>query len=336
MNKLITLTLMLGMTVSFSQEKLRLSEALAIALKNNIDIQIERNNHESNDEQVKIQFDSFLPKFNIRTGLSYQNESQANFVGTINVGNRTTDTTTYNAGLGINLQVNDIYGTVLSYVRALEVNDQSSENKTRNIQQIIKNVTNNFFNLAKQVALQQVRENAVKTNEQQVERAKSRFDIGSAAKKDIFTARVQLNNSKTALIQQKLQVEQAKNTLNIALGRNPYEAIEADIGSDLIANKYNNFEEIETEMLDKNPDLKSSRLSVDIAKTDLQRAANALYLPKVNVSAGYNKSVNFEGELNNTLSRLFDTGTDYSWSASLGLSYNFGMSSIYQNEQAEI
>ena len=231
--------------------------------------------------------------------------------------------------------MNDVYQTILSYCKALDSEDESYYNNIASIQQTVVNVMNSYFNLAKQQNLLKVRERAVETSQEQVRRAQSRYEIGSAAKKDIYSAKVQLNGDKTSLLNQKLAVQRAKNTINIALGREPFNDIKVD-DKVVVQHKYDNYDSIEGRFFKNNPSLKAQDYTLSKAEIDKKSAFAALWLPSINVSAGYNKNVSGETDYSRTTDRLFDGESDFAYTATLGLNFSLNLGQFVQDQQAEI
>jgi outer membrane protein TolC len=99
------------------------------------------------------------------------------------------------------------------------------------------------------------------------------FEIGSVAKVDVFRARVNLGNDRIALILQRNTMQQARQNLNIAMGRDPHIPLNIQRESDyeyrlpqldeLIQTAYENQPEIRRQEMD----IRSRELAAGIAKS---------------------------------------------------------------------
>lgn len=337
LNKAFMLTLLCISAGLLGQQRLTLAEAMATALENNYDIRIAKNNEASSEVSNDWALFTTLIPISLSYGGSATvvNSSQENFINQTSFGISETKDTFFGGNLGVNLSINDIYQAIKSYEKS-DVDYESQKHGTVNqIQSLMKNVMNSYFTLAKQQNLLKVREEAVKTSELQVKRAESRFQIGTAAKKDVMSQKVQLNNDRSSLLSQKLQVQTAQNQLNIALGRNPFDAISVD-ESVTLNGGFNNYDDLEGDMLANNPDLESTKTSLKSAEISLDQANYSLYIPSFGVSARYNRNVSNDKDLGNMIDRLTDFETNFSSSIGLNISYSLNANKVVQSQQAEI
>lgn len=336
MKILSLISILLFSSSLISQERVTLAEAIAIALEQNYDIQIARNNQISSDKGVtKSLSDNFLPSISLSGNSTVINSSQENFINQQSFGTQETKNTFFGASMGINLQINDVYQAIKTYARSKTDNEQQYHNTMTQIQSLVKTVMSNYFNLAKQQNLLKVQSRAVETSKEQVKRAQSRYEIGSAAKKDVMSQKVQLNNDRSSLLSQKLQVQTAQNQLNISLGRRPFDKIIVD-ESVLVERKYTDYASLESEMLKANPELKASKKSFKSAKLQKDQADYSLYIPSVGISLGYNRSVSNDTDLQKTIDRISDFNTNFNANARLSLSYSFNLGKVIQSQQAEL
>jgi len=332
--------LLFATTSLFSQEKLTLEQALAIALKNNYDIQIARNGEANADEDLVQARSMFMPKASVSLkSATYEYKiDEKDFSTGLPTGSRVSKTASpFEGSFGVNLNLQDVYGAVLGYMESLETTDRVKESTKERIQQLLFTVTQKYYGLIEQKNLLEVRKRSVETNQKQVERAQSKFEIGSIAKKDVYTAKVQLNNAKVNLLNQKLNVRTAENDLNILLGRNAFDSI--DIYDNVkIENKYTSYDEIKNQLVANNPTLKVEEFKIKEADLAYDRMWSNMYLPKLNLTAGYNKSAEGQTNFGNVFDKVSDTKDYYTLSASIGVTYTLfnGFSDQASLEKAEI
>jgi outer membrane protein TolC len=335
LNKLILLAFVLTGSL-LAQGKITLPEAMAMALENNYDIRIAKNNLINSEKSAKVtMYNTFTPTVSLGANSTIVNNSQEIFNSQISLGIEDTKDTYFGGNMGIGLRINDIYQAIQSYKKAYVDHDGQIEGTEVRIHNLMKEVMSNYFNLAKQQNLLKVQEEAVKTSQQQVERAESRYQIGSAAKKDVMSQKVQLNTDRSSLLRQKLAVQTAQNQLNISLGRNPFDPITVEESVSYSAS-INSYEELEGQLLSNNPDLRSSKKSLESAEIAKQQANYSLYFPSLGVFANYNRNVSNDTDLGNTFDRLTDFKTNFSSNIGVSLNYSFNIGTAIQSQQAEI
>ncbi|MDZ7343154.1 MAG: TolC family protein, partial [candidate division KSB1 bacterium] len=148
-----------------------------------------------------------------------------------------------------------------------------------------------YFGYLKELQLLAVYEDAVKSSEEQLKRTESMYEIGSVAQGDVYRARTTYGQDRINLITQKNMVRNARDLLNVAMGR-PADAelTIVDIEDDPQFRDYN-LEEVIKLAIERNPDLQSYQHEMRRAQLG-KRIAMSAFLPSFSISGSYSRSHN--------------------------------------------
>jgi len=181
-------------------------------------------------------------------------------------------------------------------------------------QQIILNTKLYYFNLLKQQALLKVFEEALHSTEEQYNRTKSMYEIGSVAQADVYKARVSVGEAKSNLIKQENLVNVSKYNLNYVMGRDPRTPIEVvDENIEFIPQE--NMELPIESALENNPELQTLRTDITSAEFS-HKIAKGNFWPVLRAGASYSR---FSPEFDRVY-KGYDK--NYNWYAGVSLSYN--------------
>jgi outer membrane protein TolC len=163
---------------------------------------------------------------------------------------------------------------------------QMSYSSTR--QATILLVQQRYFEHLKALHLLEVQQEAVKSNEEQLKRTESMYEIGSVAQGDVFRQRTTYGNSQIGLIRQQNAVANTRAALNIALGRRPNAELDIQDLEEVSEQDDYNLEEVLKVALEKNPDLKSLEMRMRSAEFQ-HKSARLNHLPAITLSAAYDR-----------------------------------------------
>ena len=156
-------------------------------------------------------------------------------------------------------------------------------------QTVVLNVKKAYFELLKSYRLMGVYQEAVDLAEEQVGRAQTMLEIGSASQAEVFQAKVNLGSQKMNLIQQKNVIEIARANLNNALGRNPSTPLEVTEDETEPSFPEYQFEEAVKIAIENNQDIKSQELQVLANRYGIS-IEKARYLPQVGLGVTYSRN----------------------------------------------
>ncbi len=196
--------------------------------------------------------------------------------------------------------------------------------------QVVLDVQEAYFDLLKQIKLLEVNQLAVDRSKAQLDRAERMFELGATAKLDVYRARVNLGNDRITLLTQKNVVAQARQYLNLVMGRKPETPIKIDAPLDLKSALpsidgliHKSFEN--QPMIKKNEaDIKSRELSLAMAK--------GINFPRISAY------VNYDRFHENTHKVFSDFDQNYQTRYGINLSFNLfnGFSDIVNVQKAAI
>ncbi len=180
------------------------------------------------------------------------------------------------------------YGTLSSARRGLEAADATTGYAH---ERVVESVVAAYFNLVRFQELAKVAVDSRDRAAKELERMETYFRLGSAAKSDVLQQRVQLENTKLAVVVADNNIQQGIANLAYAMNR-PLAASFAVDGGVLAADFA--VEDVSTlydEALRNRLDLQSSERNVEARRGDAKAVAGALF-PRLDLFGSYNRDNN--------------------------------------------
>lgn len=286
MKKLLILICCLNAGMALSQGRLTLSDAINLALKNSLDIQLAKNNVEistinnhpgvagslptvtatANDNEQIISINQKFPDPSRNT--------TRNNVGSNNL----------NVGVTGSILLSNGYRVVTTKKRLNELVIQNRYLLDAQIQNTMAAVATRYYDVVRQ-------QEFIKTIEQSIDVFQKRLDILLARKEaglsnnaDIFQARLDLNSQVQLKQQQELVIQQGKTDLLNLLFLNPDSSI--NIQDTIIVERNLSLENIRAKLKD-NPQLLSANEQIKINEL-IEKETEALGMPTLRANTGYN------------------------------------------------
>lgn len=278
---------------AYSQESgtqlIRLNDAVAIGLKNNLEIQLAKND---------VEAATLLNHYGVAGGLPTVALNASNTEQINNINQRLSNGTVIERkrAAGNNTAVGLTGGIVLyngkrivaTKNRLEQIQSQSKESLNAEIQNLIAQINNTYFDIVRQQSYVKTIDQSILASEKRLEILEARRSAGLANNADMFQAQIDLN----ALIQnrksQDLVVGVAKTELLRLLNMNPQEAISVE--DTIIVDKQVELTDI-LDQIKSNPDLKSANQQVRIQELIVHEVKAARY-PTLRFNLGYNYSRN--------------------------------------------
>ncbi len=287
MKRSIIAVLLLSHTVLHAQ-RLQLHDAVNISLKNNLNIQIAKNN-----EQIAAINNSY----GIAGGLPLVTASATDFEAPTNIDQRYSDPSrnTQRSNVVSNNFQGSLAGTLLLYNGSRVVNaksrlslthDQSEQQLLSRITTVTANVMLKYYDIIRQQRYGKTLEKSIAVSQKKLDIIKAQQSVGMANNADLFQAQVDLNTQVLALQTQQLIIAQGKTDLLASLTLNPDSSV---VIEDTILIDRNVTLDTLLHSLDYNPDIIAADYQVEIYKR-IQRETAAQRYPSLNVNAGYNVS----------------------------------------------
>ncbi len=295
MKRLFISFLLIGLYAAVSAQQLRLQDAVNIALKNSLDIQLVKNNQEISRINNNIGIAGGMP---VVTATGSDIEQTVNINQTINqrlANGKDSAYTTQRKGATSNQLAAGATGSILLYnglrvkatkKRLEEIEKQSKEYVTSQIQNIIAAVMTSYYDIVRQQSYLKTFDQSIAVAEKKLEIIKVQQNVGLANNADLFQSQLDLNNLKQTRIQQELVIDQAKTGLLTLLTLKPDSTI--SISDTIIVDRSlilgNVLDSIST-----NPDIAAADAQIRINEL-IEKETAALRYPTIRAQAGYNYS----------------------------------------------
>ncbi|MDZ4072870.1 MAG: TolC family protein [Sediminibacterium sp.] len=286
MKKLLILVCCLNAGMALSQGRLTLSDAINLALKNSLDIQLAKNNVEISTINNHPGVAGALPTV---TATANDNEQIVSINQKFPDPSRNTtrnNVSSNNLSVGVTgtILLSNGYRVVTTKKRLNELVIQNRYLLDAQIQNTMAAVATRYYDVVRQ-------QEFIKTIEQSIDVFQKRLDILMARKEaglsnnaDIFQARLDLNAQVQLKQQQALVIQQGKTDLLNLLFLNPDSTI--TIQDTIIVERNLSLENIRTKLKD-NPQLLSANEQIKINEL-IEKETEALGMPTLRANTGYN------------------------------------------------
>lgn len=286
MKKLLILVCCLNAGMALSQGRLTLSDAINLALKNSLDIQLAKNNVEISTINNHPGVAGALPTV---TATANDNEQIVSINQKFPDPSRNTtrnNVSSNNLSVGVTgtILLSNGYRVVTTKKRLNELVIQNRYLLDAQIQNTMAAVATRYYDVVRQ-------QEFIKTIEQSIDVFQKRLDILLARKEaglsnnaDIFQARLDLNAQVQLKQQQELVIQQGKTDLLNLLFLNPDSTI--TIQDTIIVERNLSLENIRTKLKD-NPQLLSANEQIKINEL-IEKETEALGMPTLRANTGYN------------------------------------------------
>ena len=279
--------------VSFSitaaaQQILRLPDAVNIALKNSLDIQLNKNIVEVNTVLNNYGVAGGLP---LVTGSATDNEQVSNINQKTNNGDivrtiRRNNAATNSFALGVTGSILLYNGNrvVATKSRLARLVKQSERQLNSQVQNILSGVMVGYYDIVRQQSYMKTIERSIDASNQQLDIVKARQSVGLANNADLFQAQIDLNALLQTKQSQQLIIDQAKTELLRQLTLNPDTVIA--IQDTILVDRTLKLEDV-LNNLNTNSNILAADDQVKINELVVKETA-ALRYPSVRATTGYN------------------------------------------------
>lgn len=317
------LILFFAVTIS-AQQKITLEQSVEIALKENLDIQIVKNNNESANNSINIGNAGLLPSVNFSASTTY-NDNELN-----NEEIKTNQSYTSNyVGLNATYTLFDGFNNIATYDQ-LKTQGKISDYQTQyTIEQNILQVTNSYYQVASLTDQLNIKKESLQISKERLERTSNKRDYGQAKSIDYLSALVDFNQDSVSFITSRTLLLQAKQNFNKLLNRKI--DYNFDVNLDVLYEIFPSKDELINISKENNALYKASEENIDLAELNIKSAISNFY-PQLSVDANYslyNTQKEWDVNLNDK---------NRGFSAGLNLSYNIfnGFKNSIKKENAEI
>ncbi|CAN5576303.1 hypothetical protein BH11BAC5_BH11BAC5_21420 [soil metagenome] len=272
-----------------AQNILQLPDAVNIALKNSLDIQLNKNLVEANTVLNNYGVAGGLP---LVTGSMTDNEQIASINQKLNTGVsiQRNAAATNNFAMGVTGSILLYNGNrvVATKTRLATLVKQSEQQLNAQVQNILAGVMVGYYDIVRQQSYMKTIEKSIDASNQQLQIVQARQSVGLANNADLFQAQIDLNALLQTKQSQQLIIDQAKTELLRQLTVNPDSAI--SIQDTIIVDRNIQLDNV-LNKLNKNAAVVAAQDQVQINELVVKETA-ALRYPSIRATTGYNFSRN--------------------------------------------
>ncbi len=274
--------------LGYGQEVLTVQQAVEIALENNYDIRLSRNDLHIARENVTYGNAGMLPTV---TGNFTQNNSLQNSTQVQNTGmERSLDNARNNSmtyGVSVGWTIFDGLGMFSRYETLKELEKQGDIQLKKSVLTQVSDVISTYYTIVEQKNVLKALDSTILISQERLRTAENRYSIGKASKLEVLNVKVNLNTDESARVKQLEVVKNLKVALNNLMAR------ELDIMFDVVEDVQVDEGLVFTDLLDKanihNPDLLALGIAKRLADLELKTVRANRY-PTVRLNGGYNFS----------------------------------------------
>lgn len=271
--------------VGKAQSILTVEQAADLALKNNFDIQLAKNEMQQTANNNNLGNAGMLPTLTLNAnGSTANNATKQEFSNGLIVDKSGVKSQNINTGAYLSWTVFDGLKMFATHQRLKEMEAMGAINMKLKIENVLVDVMNSYYAIVKQKQVINGLKASIIVSEERLKIANKKLEIGTAAKTEVLQAKLDLSMQQTALIKQLRLLNENKQNLNqlmvVALEQ------DFDVSDEIpLLNQYK-YDELKTSITNKNTDLLLSQKNISITKYSIQEA-RAAFLPKVNLNANY-------------------------------------------------
>jgi outer membrane protein len=298
-----------------AQQVLTLEEAVKMALENNYEIRISKNDLNIDKTNLTIGNAGMLPALsaNVIDNNSIQNTTQTRSDGTTNeLDNAKNNSLTY--GVGLDWTVFDGFKMFARYDQLKALQKLGEAELKLTVITKISDVTSTYYDLVQQQQQLAALDSTIVISNQRMALANNRYTIGKASKLEVLNAQVDLNTDTTAYLKQKELYANTKTLLNQMLARDVKTDFKV-VDSIAVDGKLM-LPELISLAEKQNPQLEAQILNKKIAELQLKQIKADRY-PVVTLNSAYNfnESESSLGFVTQSSSK----GLNYGFTATLNL-----------------
>lgn len=281
---IIVLFLLCGFGAS-AQEVLTAQSAIAIALENNYDIKLAKNDLKIDEQNVSLGNAGILPNlsgtFDQNNTLQYLKQERTD--GTIQEQDNAKNNS-MNYGVNLGWTVFDGFRMFARYDQLKELEKQGQTELKLMVYTRVSEVLNTYYALVQQQQMLQSLDTAIVISQQRLTFSENRFSIGKAAKLEVLNAQVDLNTDQTNYLRQKEAYENTKTYLNELLARDL--ATQFKVMEEAVIDEKLKLVDLMSTASQQNPQIQIALINKRVAELNLKQVKSQRY-PQVSLTTGY-------------------------------------------------
>lgn len=334
MRRLIFVILMGSFTVGHTQTLLTAEESVALALRNNYDILLVRNDSTAYALDYSYANYAFLPRLNGSVSKVWTTNNQKQELSDGSKRDRK-GIKSNNLVSSVNLNWTLFDGLKMFATRdKLEEFQKLGELSVRNqVVATVATILTTYYNIVRQKQQLKAIEEQMSIDEERVKIADRKYSVGLGSKPELLQAKVDLNAQKAAQLQQQTLIIQLKEQLNQLTNQTNGKYFE--VTDSIPINLDINLGIITTDLETSNPTLQVALKNIDIANITL-RERRAERWPTLSFNSAYNFSNSNNQAVINTFTPLFNQNMGYNFGFSAAVPLFNGFNARRLIKQAEL
>lgn len=280
--------ILLGLLSSYittAQEALTIEQAVALALENNYDVRIAKNDVKIDETNISLGNAGILPSLVavatnnntvLNTTQTQANGSEVEIDGARN--------TTLNYGLALEWTIFDGFKMFAKHKQLKEFKNLSETELKASILTKLSDVYETYYTINSLQEQLKTLDSILYVSEMRVNTAKNRFSIGKASKLEVLNAEVDLNADNSTLILLRQDLKVAKIQLNTLLARAP-ETEFSTLGG-IVIDESLQMQDLLALAEKQNPQLQIQHINKKIQEYELKQIKGNRY-PTLSLNSGY-------------------------------------------------
>ncbi|HQD10918.1 MAG TPA: TolC family protein [Flavihumibacter sp.] len=302
-----------------AQDMLTLEQAIALALKNNYDIRLSRNDSSSAMIDYKYQNAGFLPRLTATASKTWNNNAQKQ-----QLANGTTKDTSgirsNNLPAAVTLQWTLFDGLKMFATRdkILEMKELGDLGVKNQVVNTVATVINNYYGIVRQKQQLKAIIEQKSISEERVKLADKKLSVGLGAKPELLQAKVDLNAFIASQLQQNTLIEQLKIQLNQLIGIDSMTYY--DVVDTIPINDELQLGEIRNNLSLSNPQLQIAQKNISISELTYKERRGELF-PVLYFNSAYSYSRTVNHMVINTFTPLYNRNNGLNYGLSLSFPF---------------
>lgn len=298
-------------------EKISLQEAIDIALENNYQLKVAKNNLELSDKQIRSEKADYLPSLN--ASMSGSKRVGRNF--NQDLGRIVTDATN---SFGGNVSAGLPLFSGFENLHSLKSSRYDKQSEEQNVERVRENIIfdaayNYLQYILDQKVLEIDRENLA-ASRKTLEQVRAQVEVGSRPKVDLYDQESTVANDELAVVNSENQLESSRLQLIQTLQIDPrkdYEFVTPEIDTQSVESTTYELDQLISTALENRADLKREQFSIRSIKHQLSATKGSLY-PSLSFDASLGSSYS-DGIPFSFQDQFFDQNIQRSYGLSLSI-----------------
>ncbi len=270
---------------SSAQEKLSLSDAIALALKNNYGILIAQNEEAIAKNNYSVGNAGILPSVvATASGSTNINNTKQSYASGLEVDKSGVNSKNLNAGIGATWTLFDGLKMFATYNKLGELNERQKLLSKVEIENLVEEIITGYFNIVQQAQLLKATQDNIDIYNERLRITEAKFQIGSSSKLEYLQAKVDLNEQRSIQMKEEAALSNAKISLNQLLAR----AVDTNFepGDSIVVTYQPRLDDLKTTVAKNNYQLQSAQHDLNISSLTVKEF-QSLRFPQLNLTGNY-------------------------------------------------